>query len=187
MKRTIGYGRVSTDEQDLSLQIDDLKKAGCEKIFTDKISGSKFERVGLKNCLTYLKEGDTLMVWRIDRLGRSLQHLVSIVSGFQEKGIHFKSIHDGAIDTTTASGELVFNIFASMAQFERKLIQERTQAGLNAARARGRIGGRKSISSDDPKVLAVKSLHKDKGKSIGEICKALNISRATFYRYLNIN
>ena len=187
MKKMIGYARVSTQDQDLSLQLNDLKEAGCGKIFSDKISGAKFERTGLKNCLTYLKAGDTLMVWRIDRLGRSLQHLVGIVSGFQEKGIHFKSLNDGAIDTTSASGELVFCIFACMAQFERRLIQERTKAGLKAARARGRIGGRKAIQKDNAKVLAAKQLHRDNNKSIGEICSALDISRATFYRYININ
>jgi DNA invertase Pin-like site-specific DNA recombinase len=186
MNRLIGYARVSTEDQDLSLQTDDLKKAGCINIFTDLASGAKSERSGLNLCLESLKKGDTLMVWRIDRLGRSLQHLVSLVSDFRGRGINFKSLNDGAIDTTTASGELVFNIFASMAQFERRLIQERTNAGLKAARARGRVGGRKSVKDDDPKVLAAKQLHENNGKSISEICKALNISRATLYRYLQI-
>lgn len=187
MKKIIGYARVSTEDQDLSLQIDDLQTAGCEKIFSDIISGVKSERTGLNDCLSYLKTGDTLIVWRIDRLGRSLQHLVSVVNDFKDRGIKFKSLNDGAIDTTTASGELVFNIFASMAQFERRLIQERTKAGLKAARARGRIGGRKAIAKDNVKVLAAKSLHAENNKSIGEICSALDISRATFYRYLSIN
>lgn len=186
MGKLIGYARVSTEDQDLSLQIDDLQQAGCKKIFSDKASGAKMERPELKNCLLSLKPGDTLLVWRIDRLGRSLQHLVGIVSGFQEKGIHFKSLNDGAVDTTTASGELVFNIFASMAQFERRLIQERTRAGLKAARARGRLGGRKPISKDDPKVRTAKDLHK-KGVDINEICRILSFSRATLYRYLSIN
>jgi DNA invertase Pin-like site-specific DNA recombinase len=185
--RIVGYARVSTQDQDLSLQINDLKENGCGKIFSDKVSGAKFERIGLKNCLTYLKEGDTLMVWRIDRLGRSLRHLVAIVSGFQEKGINFKSLNDGAIDTTTASGELVFNIFCSMAQFERKLIQERTRAGLEAARAQGKFGGRKAITGDDKQVKLAKKLNADSDYSIKDICTSLKISRATFYRYLKIN
>ncbi len=186
MGNVVGYARVSTDDQDLSLQLDELKKAGCRKIFSDKISGSKDDRPGLNNCLLYLEQGDTLLVWRIDRLGRSLQHLVGIVSGFQEKGIHFRSLHDGAIDTTTASGELVFNIFASMAQFERRLIQERTKAGLDAARARGKLGGRKPIEKDDKRVVMAKKLKADKSISIMEICGMLKISRATYYRYVNM-
>jgi len=187
MKRTIGYARVSTEDQNLSLQIDELNKAGCKKIFSDKISGTKVERTGLKNCLLSLKKGDTLLVWKIDRLGRSLQHLIGVISGFQEKGIHFKSLRDGAFDTTTSSGKLIFHIFSCLAEFERDVISERTNAGLKAARARGRIGGRKAIQKDNTKVLAAKSLHADKTKSIGEICSALDISRATFYRYVNLN
>ncbi len=186
MQKTIGYARVSTQDQDLSLQIDDLEKAGCINIFTDIISGAKSERTGLNDCLSYLKSGDTLIVWRIDRLGRSLQHLVAVVNDFKDRDIKFKSLNDGAIDTTSASGELVFNIFASMAQFERRLIQERTKAGLKAARARGKVGGRKAIKKDNAKVLAAKQLHRDNNKSIGDICSALAISRATFYRYINI-
>ncbi len=187
MQKTIGYARVSTQDQDLSLQIDDLENAGCINIFTDIISGAKSERTGLNDCLSYLKAEDTLIVRRIDRLGRSLQHLVSVINDLKDRDIKFKSLNDGAIDTTSASGELVFNIFASMAQFERRLIQERTKAGLKAARARGKVGGRKAISKDNAKVLAAKQLHRDNKKSIGEICSALAISRATFYRYININ
>jgi len=126
------------------------------------------------------------MVWRLDRLGRSMSHLVTLVEDLLKKGIGFRSLCDGAIDTTTASGELMFNIFSSLAQFERRLIQERTRAGLSAARARGRKGGRKPISSDEPRVKTAKRLHKDKELSINEICSTLKISRPTFYRYIAI-
>ena len=125
-----------------------------------------------------------MVVWRLDRLGRSMPHLVALVEDLLGKGIGFRSLQDGAIDTTTASGELMFNIFSSLAQFERRLIQERTQAGLAAARARGRLGGRRPIPPDDPRVVTAKRLHKDRGLSIDQICKMLGISRPTFYRYL---
>jgi len=139
-----GYARVSTGDQDLALQLDALKNEGCDDkhVFTDKISGATSQRVGLDACLSQLKNGDTLLVWRLDRLGRSMSHLVSLVEELRQRGIGFRSICDGAINTTTTSGELVFNIFSSLAQFERRLIQERTRAGLEAARARGKTGGR---------------------------------------------
>lgn len=186
MSRLIGYARVSTQEQDLNLQLDALEKAGCarDKIFIDKISGAKAERPGLEKCLAEIQPGDTLLVWRLDRLGRSMPHLVSLIEDLRQKGIGFKSICDGVIDTTTASGELIFNIFSSLAQFERRLIQERTRAGLEAARSRGRKGGRKKIQNTDPKVLMAKNMHKDHGMSIDDICKTLKISRASFYRYI---
>jgi DNA invertase Pin-like site-specific DNA recombinase len=186
MGNIIGYARVSTEDQNLSLQLDDLKKAGCTKIFKDKISGAKSERKGLNECLNGLQEGDTLLVWRIDRLGRSLKHLVEVVTNLKDMGVKFKSLRDGAIDTTSASGELVFNVFASLAQFERRLIQERTKAGLAAARARGKLGGRKPISTDDRRVVMAKKLNADKSLGVGEICEMLKISRATFYRYVNM-
>lgn len=184
----IGYARVSTLEQELDLQIDALKNAGClhKNIFIDKISGAKSERPGLNKCLDSLKEGDTLIVWRLDRLGRSMPHLISLIEGLRKKKISFKSICDGEIDTTTASGELIFNIFSSLAQFERRLIQERTKAGLTAARARGKLGGRKPITVDNPRVKTAKRMHADKTIEISDICKTLNISRASFYRYLTI-
>jgi DNA invertase Pin-like site-specific DNA recombinase len=134
-----------------------------------------------------LKAGDTLLVWRLDRLGRSMPHLVTLIEELGEKNISFRSLCDGAINTTTASGELIFNIFSSLAQFERKLIQERTKAGLDAARARGRKGGRKKISPKNPKVLTAKRMHKNHGMNINDICKTLNISRASFYRYISLN
>jgi DNA invertase Pin-like site-specific DNA recombinase len=181
----IGYARVSTDDQDLSLQLDGLKAAGCEPIFTDKISGSKERRPGLDKCLAQLTAGDTLVVWRLDRLGRSLPHLVEVVSDLKERKVGFRSLRDGAIDTTTPSGELVFHIFAAMAQFERELIRERTRAGLAAARARGRQGGRRPKSPHDPKVKAAKAMHAA-GTSIEDICKSLGCSTSTLYRWLKV-
>jgi DNA invertase Pin-like site-specific DNA recombinase len=188
MNQLVGYARVSTQDQDLSLQLDALEKIGCQKssVFVDKISGSKAQRPGLDKCLAQLQEGDTLVVWRLDRLGRSMHHLISLVEDLKEKGIGFKSICDGAIDTTTASGELIFNIFSSLAQFERKLIQERTKAGLAAARARGKQGGRKKIEATSPKVLMAKKMHVNHAMSIADICKTLQISRASFYRYVDL-
>jgi DNA invertase Pin-like site-specific DNA recombinase len=185
----IGYARVSTTDQKLTLQISALKKAGClsKNIYTDKISGVKSKRPGLDACLKHLTPGDTLIVWRLDRLGRSMPHLVNLVQSLISQKINFKSICDGMIDTTSASGELVFNVFSSLAQFERRLIQERTKAGLEAARARGKLGGRKPVISSDPKVLTAKKMHKDHNMKIEDICKSLEISRATFYRYLKID
>jgi DNA invertase Pin-like site-specific DNA recombinase len=186
MNKFVGYARVSTEEQNLNLQIDALLSAGCIKknIFTDKSSGSKTKRPGLDACINTLSSGDTLVVWRLDRLGRSMSHLIKFIEDLQKNKIAFKSICDGVVDTTSASGELVFNIFSALAQFEKKLIQERTYAGLKAARSRGRKGGRNPILVDDPKVITAKKMHKDQSLSIDNICKTLKISRATFYRYL---
>ena len=186
MNRIVGYARVSTREQDVQLQIDALEKAGCLKndIFIDCISGVKTQRPGLEKCLEQLQSGNVLLVWRLDRLGRSIGHLVKLVEDLGKKGIGFRSLCDGVIDTTTASGELIFNIFSSLSQFERRLIQERTRAGLESARARGRKGGRKNIAHDDPRVLTAKRMHKNHGMSIDKICKLLKISRASFYRYI---
>ncbi len=188
MSKLVGYARVSTQEQELQLQLDALEKAGCDLnyIFVDKISGAKTERPGLNKCLAEIKAGDTLIVWRLDRLGHSMHHLVLLVEELRQKGIGFKSICDGSIYTTTASGELIFNIFSSLAQFERRLIQERTKAGLDAARSRGKKGGRKKIENTNPKVLMAKKMHKDHGMSISDICQTLKISRAGFYRYINL-
>src|SRR5947209_7135886 len=146
----IGYARVSTTEQTLDLQLDALKKAGCSKIFTDTASGAKTERKGLDEALAYVRSGDTLVVWRLDRLGRSLKHLIEVVTDLEKRGIGFKSLTEN-IDTTTSGGKLIFHIFGALAEFERNLIRERTQAGLIAARARGRKGGR-------PKSLTGKKL-----------------------------
>lgn len=184
--RLIGYARVSTGEQDLALQLDALRQAACsdKNIFTDKISGSKKERPGLDRCLQELKRGDTLVVWRLDRLGRSVLHLIQLVNDLKERGVGFKSLCDGAVDTTTASGELIFHIFTALAHFERRLIQERTKAGLTAARARGRLGGRKPIDPANPKVQTAKIMSQDRKMPIKDICSTLGISRPTFYRYL---
>lgn len=188
MGRKVGYARVSTGDQELDLQVDALIKSGCDKslIFTDKISGAKSSRPGLDACLDNLESGDTLIVWRLDRLGRSMSHLVNLIESLLEKNIGFKSIQDGAIDTTTASGELMFNIFSALAQFERRLIQERTNAGLSAARARGKVGGRPKKQANDPKVRMAQEMNKNKSLSINEICSSLEISRATFYRYVSL-
>src|SRR5947207_9853104 len=181
----IGYARVSTQDQTLNLQKDALEHIGCAKIFTDVISGSTTERHGLHAALSYVREGDTLVVWRLDRLGRSLKHLIETITNLNNRKIGFKSITEN-IDTTTSGGKLVFHIFGALAEFERDIIRERTQAGLQAARARGRKGGRpKAKALNTPKkVTLAQSLYNDKNNSIDEICKTLNISRATLYRYI---
>ena len=137
MANIIGYARVSTEDQNLSLQVDELKKAGCEKIFEDKVSGAKSERKGLDVCLLTLQEGNILMVWRIDRLDRSLKHLVEIVTDLKDRGVKFKSLHDGTIDTTTASGELIFNIFGSLAQFERRFNTGEDKSWTGCSKSKG--------------------------------------------------
>lgn len=184
--KLVGYARVSTGEQDVQLQLDALRQAGCreEDLFIDKASGARTERPGLDACLAVLEPGDTLLVWRLDRLGRSMPHLVMLIEDLFSRKIGFRSLCDGVIDTTTASGELIFNLFSALAQFERRLIQERTKAGLAVARARGRTGGRRPISPTDPRVQMAKRMHTDHGMAIGEICRTLKISRATFYRYV---
>jgi DNA invertase Pin-like site-specific DNA recombinase len=186
--RLVGYARVSTKDQEFDLQVNVLRAAGVEErnIFSDMASGAKAERSGLEACIKGLQEGDTLVVWRIDRLGKSISHLVKTVEALRERGIGFKSICDGAIDTTSASGELVFDIFTSLAQFERQLIQERVRAGLDAARARGRQGGRKPLSADDSRVKAAKKMSRNRAMTVDEICKTLRISRATYYRFLSL-
>ena len=140
----IGYARVSTIDQNLALQLDALQKAGCEKIFEDKASGGRVDRPGLQEALEYARERDTVLVWRLDRLGRSLKHLIEMVTQLNERGVGFRSLQE-AIDTTTSGGKLIFQIFGALAEFERNLIQERTQAGLEAARARGRKGGSRKL------------------------------------------
>ncbi len=186
--RCIGYARVSTDDQDLSLQIDALIRFGIDSgdIFTDKISGAKEDRPGLSKCLNTLQAGDTLVVWRLDRLGRSMRHLITLIEDLREEKVGFKSISDGAIDTTSASGELIFNIFSALAQFERRLIQERTKAGLAAARARGRKGGRPPMLPDEPRIVLAQKLCADKSISLEDIGQTLKVSRSTLYRYVRI-
>ena len=183
----IGYARVSTQDQTLDLQKDALEKIGCTKIFTDTASGAKAERKGLEEALGYVREGDILVVWRLDRLGRSLKHLIETITELNNKKIGFKSIQEN-IDTTTSGGKLVFHIFGALAEFERDIIRERTNAGLTAARARGRLGGRpKAKSLNTPKKVATaQELYNNKKITIDEICKMLNISRATLYRYIKV-
>jgi DNA invertase Pin-like site-specific DNA recombinase len=177
----IGYARVSTQEQTLNLQKDALQQAGCTKIFTDTASGAKSERKGLEQALSYVRKGDTLVVWRLDRLGRSLPHLITTMTDLEERGIGFKSLTEN-IDTTTSGGKLIFHIFGALAEFERNLIRERTQAGLTAARARGKKGGRPKVLTVQKQSIA-KELY-DSGHPILDICRTLKISRAALYRAL---
>ena len=178
----IGYARISTTDQTLALQKDALEKAGCEKIFTDAVSGTKAGRKGLSEALSQLRSGDTLVVWRLDRLGRSLRHLIDTITKLADRGVGFKSLTEN-IDTTTSGGKLVFHIFGALAEFEREIIRERTTAGLDAARSRGKVGGR-------PKALSVKELQMlrnmaaDKSLGVSDICRTLGIGRTTFYRYV---
>ena len=178
----VGYARVSTDEQNVSPQVDALKKAGCQRMFQDKASGAKSERPGLKEAMEYLRKGDTLLVWRLDRLGRSLRHLIDTVRALEERGIGFRSLQE-SIDTTTSGGRLVFHIFGALAEFERSLIRERTRAGLAAARARGRKGGRPR-SLDAKQARLAHELYNEKRHTIKEICQILGISKPTLYAYL---
>lgn len=178
----IGYARVSTDDQSLSLQVDALKQAGCEKICRDQISGVTTERPGLQEALEYLRPGDTLVVWRLDRLGRSMKHLIDTVTMLEGQGVGFQSLQE-SIDTTTSGGRLIFHIFGALAEFERNLIRERTQAGLQAARARGRKGGRRK-KLDTKKVNLLYRLYDEKKHSIQELCEIMEISKSTLYDYL---
>jgi DNA invertase Pin-like site-specific DNA recombinase len=180
----IGYARVSTHDQTLALQQDALKKADCDQIYTDTASGASQERPGLAQAVSHCREGDTLVVWRLDRLGRSLRHLIDTITALDDRGIGFKSITEN-IDTTTSGGKLVFHIFGALAEFERDIIRERTQAGLQAARARGRRGGRPKRQPSSRKVAMARALYADKSNSVQDICKTLAISRATLYRYLD--
>src|SRR6202162_4488512 len=168
----IGYARVSTSDQTLNLQQDALEKIGCSKIFTDIISGSTTERSGLDEALEYVREGDSLVVWRLDRLGRSLKHLIETITNLNNRKIGFKSITEN-IDTTTSGGKLIFHIFGALAEFERDIIRERTQAGLQAARARGRLGGRPKALNQKKQLIA-QALYNDKSNTIADICKTLN-------------
>jgi DNA invertase Pin-like site-specific DNA recombinase len=181
----IGYARVSTNEQNLDLQRDALLTAGVspKHLYTDKITGMKAERKGLEEALSHLREGDTFIVWRLDRLGRSLKHLIETVTALQQQNIAFKSITEN-IDTSTATGQLVFHLFGALAEFERNLIKERTRAGLEAARARGRTGGRPKLEPSASKVAMAKKLYADHTNSMADICRTLQISRATLYRYV---
>ena len=181
----IGYCRVSTNDQHLRMQEDALKSAGCEDIYTDIASGVKTKRQGLEQALDKLRKDDTLVVWKLDRLGRSIQHLIETVKLLNDKKIGFKSLAEN-IDTTTSGGKLVFHIFGALAEFERDLIKERTQAGLKAARKRGRLGGRPpTLNTSEIKKL---KKYYDKGElPIEEICKIFGITKPTLYRYIKNN
>lgn len=178
----IGYARVSTADQHLRMQEDALKQAGCKKIYHDTASGAKTDRPGLEKALEQLREGDVLVVWHLDRLGRSLKHLIDTIQQLNDQGIGFQSIKE-SIDTTTTGGKLIFHIFSALAEFERNLIRDRTNAGLQAARARGKKGGR-------PPRLSTKDIDKmigyyhDGKNTVDEICKIFGIGRTSFYNYL---
>lgn len=177
----IGYARVSTQDQNLELQRDALTAAKCERIFEDKASGAKAARPGLMEAISFMRPGDTLVIWKLSRLGRSIKQLIETVQLLQEKGIELKSLNE-SIDTATATGKLLFHIVAAFAQFERDNMIENTRAGLDAARARGKNGGRPK-ALDEKKAAMARELRKDPGRTVKEICEVLKISRATFYNY----
>jgi DNA invertase Pin-like site-specific DNA recombinase len=181
----IGYARVSTKEQILDLQLDALKKAGCNDgdIYTDKDTSVNPDRQGLGEALSHLRAGDTLVVWRLDRLGRSLTQLIALINDLQSKGIGFKSLQEN-MDTTTSGGKLIFHIFGALAEFEREVIRERTSAGLQAARARGRVGGRPRLDVLDPKKIELVRKLYSSNTPVKEICDTMHIGRSTLYRYI---
>jgi DNA invertase Pin-like site-specific DNA recombinase len=181
----IGYARVSTREQNPSLQIDALKQAGCERIFQDVASGAKSSRPELDKLLAEARTGDTIIIWKLDRLGRSLRHLVELVETLSAQKIGLKSLND-PVDTTHAQGRLIFNLFASLAEFKRDLIRERTNAGLSAARARGRVGGRpKGLDAQaEATAMAAETLYREGRLSVNAIADKLHISKSTLYSYL---
>ena len=181
----IGYARVSTFDQKLDLQLDALKAAGCEKVFQEKASGAKEDRPELTKLLSHVREGDTVVIWRLDRLARSLKHLIQLVNQLESQGVAFSSVSEN-IDTSTAGGRLIFHIFGALAEFERNLIRERTNAGLKAARERGRVGGRKKgLSSEAKQKAMLAEMYYKEGKmSTTEIAESLGIARGTLYKYL---
>jgi DNA invertase Pin-like site-specific DNA recombinase len=178
----VGYARVSTTDQTLDLQQDALTKAGCTRIFTDTASGAKTEREGLQEAISYVRAGDTLVVWKLDRLGRSLKDLITRITELNDRKVGFKSLTEN-IDTTTSGGKLIFHIFGALAEFERDIIRERTNAGLEAARTRGKKGGRPRALAP-PQIQFAQKLYADKNTSVAEICKMLGISRHTLQRYV---
>jgi DNA invertase Pin-like site-specific DNA recombinase len=179
----IGYARVSTTDQNLDLQIDALTKAGCERIFADKLSGKTVSRPELDKMLEQLRAKDKVVVYKLDRLGRSLKHLISQVEDFKNKGIEFESLQE-KIDTESSYGNLVFHMFGAFAQFEREMTKERIIAGQEAGRARGRNGGR-PFNLTEQEIKRLKSIHEGREVPIKDICKMFNISKATLYRYLD--
>jgi DNA invertase Pin-like site-specific DNA recombinase len=178
----IGYARVSTNDQDVTLQVDALKKKGCEKIYTEKASGAQRDRPELKAALEFMREGDTLVVWKLDRLARSLKQLIETIEELDARSIQFCSLTE-SMDTGTSGGRLFYHIFAALSEFERSLIYERTIAGLNSARKMGRLGGRpRALSERD--LIEAKAMLKDKNITISQVAKRLNVSESTFYRYI---
>lgn len=177
----IGYARVSTAEQDTALQTDALRTVGCERIFEDTVSGSKADRPGLAEALAYLREGDVLAVWRLDRLGRSLPHLIETIAALEARGVGFRSLTE-AIDTTTPGGRLIFHVFGALGQFERDLIRERTKAGLASAAARGRKGGRKPVVTNDRLQRARELI--DSGLNVREAAGRIKVSKTALYAAL---
>jgi len=178
----IGYARVSTHDQNLDLQKDALEKAGCERIYVEQMSGGSSNRPELKRAMDILREGDSLVVWRLDRLGRSLKHLIELITELEERNVGFKSLTE-SIDTTTSGGKLIFHIFGALAEFERNLIRERTNAGLSAARARGRKGGRPPVLDSGRREVAIQ-LYNEKKHTVKEICQVMGISKPTLYSYI---
>jgi len=178
----IGYCRVSTTDQSLDLQMDELKKVGCEKFFHDVASGSKSDRTGLRECIEFARSGDVIVCWKLDRFGRSLRDLIETINKLKDRGVGFRCLTQ-QLDTTTNSGMLFFHIMGALAEFERTLIVERTKAGLNAARARGRLVGRPKAQNDQRIDMAT-TLYNDGKSTVSQICQTLKISRATFYRDL---
>lgn len=178
-----GYARVSTTGQDEALQLDALEQAGCDRIFTDQASGATSTRPALDELLGMVRRGDTLVIWRLDRLGRSLRHLLEVVGDLEQRGVALRSLTE-SIDTASPSGRLTFHVFGAMAQFERDLIRERTKAGLAAARARGRVGGRPTVWTPE-KVEQAHRLLAD-GKSVSTVAKVLGVSRASVYRAIQL-
>ncbi len=177
----IGYARVSTHDQNLDLQQDALQQAGCEKIFVDEVSGAQAARPGLQQAMDQLREGDVLVVWRLDRLGRSLRNLLELVVQLEDKKVGFSSLQE-SMDTSSSGGKLIFHVFGALAEFERNLIRDRTNAGLAAARARGRTGGRPKKLDDDQRELVAR-LYKEH-TPIPEILKTVKISKSTLYSYV---
>ena len=178
----IGYARVSTIDQNLDMQIDALKKEDCNKIFQDHASGVKTNRDGLERALKFMQRGDTLVVWKLDRLGRSLKQLIEIINLLNEKGMYFKSLQE-SIDTCSSGGKLIFHVFGALAEFERDMISERTIAGMAAAKERGRVSGRPRKLNENNRALAL-SLMKNKSYSAKDVGFTLGISKTTLYRNL---
>jgi len=182
MGHLLGYARVSTTDQQPQLQVDALERAGCYRVFTETASGARPDRPTLEQLLDQLRPGDTLVVWKLDRLGRSLRHLVDTVTGLADRGVGFRSLQE-AIDTTTPGGRLVFHVFAALAEFERDLIRERTAAGLAAARVRGRHGGRPSVMTSH-KLQVAQAMYRSGQYTVAAIATTLGVSRASIYRHL---